>query len=376
MPTLEEAMLMAEGGSEENPYIVINNDLRTITPPTSTLLLGVYNDKEVLKVPFKMPRYYDDIDLSSFSIQINYINAMRIPNFDEADDVVVEDDYITFNWTTKRSVFLKDGTVQFSVCLRLSDIEGNVSKEFNTTIGYGIVLEGIEADADSEDPEAYSVIAHMIQIKNYVDGKSESIEEVADGAISTVNDALNSAVSSINNRASSAESSVNSTANSAITNINRRADEAIQIVDGLDETIEEIKAMVKYPNQAATVSAMTDQSKIYVYTGSESGYNNGHWYYYKSGSGWTDGGTYMSQGISTDPTLSVSGSAADAKAAGDMIKVQSTQPTESTNRLWLEPDTDEYEIPTTDDLTAGTIAKAIYHLGFYIDSDGDLCQVD
>lgn len=138
MSTLEEAMLMAEGGSEENPYIVINNDLRTITPPTSTLLLGVYNDKEVLKVPFKMPRYYDDIDLSRFSIQINYINAMRIPNFDEADDIVVEDDHITFNWTTKRSVFLKDGTVQFSVCLRLADIDGNVSK--NSTPPSAMVL--------------------------------------------------------------------------------------------------------------------------------------------------------------------------------------------------------------------------------------------
>ena len=28
----------------------------------------------------------------------------------------------------------------------------------------------------------------------------------------------------------------------------------------------------------------------------------------------------------------------------------------------------------TDDVTAGTQAKANYHLGFYLDADGDLCQ--
>lgn len=283
MPTLEEAMLMAEGGSEENSYIVINNDLRTITPPTSTLLLGVYNDKEVLKVPFKMPRYYDDIDLSRFSIQINYINAMRIPNFDEADDIVVEDDHITFNWTTKRSVFLKDGTVQFSVCLRLSDIEGNVTKEFNTTIGYGIVLEGIEADADSEDPEAYSIIAHMIQIKNYVDGKSDAVAEAIDTAIDT---------------------------------ITAKQSRVEELVEEASEAIDETRSMVSYPNVAETAAAMSDQTKIYVYTGSETGYNTGHWYYYKSGSGWTDGGLYMSQGVNTDTTLTFPDTPADSKATG------------------------------------------------------------
>ena len=29
-----------------------------------------------------------------------------------------------------------------------------------------------------------------------------------------------------------------------------------------------------------------------------------------------------------------------------------------------------------DDLKAGTKATAVYHLGLYIDEDGDICQVD
>lgn len=55
------------------------------------------------------------------------------------------------------------------------------------------------------------------------------------------------------------------------------------------------------PTPAATVSAMVDTTKIYLYTGSETGYNAGHWYYY-SGGQWVDGGQYgeaasMSAGV-------------------------------------------------------------------------------
>lgn len=72
------------------------------------------------------------------------------------------------------------------------------------------------------------------------------------------------------------------------------------------------------PLKAATAAAMTDHAKIYVYTGSETGYTSGHWYYY-NGTAWTDGGVYNAVSFTTDTTLSVSGMAADAKATGDAI---------------------------------------------------------
>lgn len=45
------------------------------------------------------------------------------------------------------------------------------------------------------------------------------------------------------------------------------------------------------PTAVSTVAQMVDTTKIYLYTGSESGYTAGHWYYY-SGGAWTDGGVY------------------------------------------------------------------------------------
>lgn len=67
-----------------------------------------------------------------------------------------------------------------------------------------------------------------------------------------------------------------------------------------------------------TAAEMTNTSAIYVYTGTEEGYNAGHLYYW-DGTAFVDGGEYNAANVELDATLSVSGKAADAKATGDAI---------------------------------------------------------
>ena len=74
-----------------------------------------------------------------------------------------------------------------------------------------------------------------------------------------------------------------------------------------EQLVDLIKATTGSPLKAATAAEMTNENKIYVYTGNESGYTKGHWYYY-NGSAWTDGGIYNSAGIEvsvTDRTLNI-----------------------------------------------------------------------
>lgn len=73
------------------------------------------------------------------------------------------------------------------------------------------------------------------------------------------------------------------------------------------------------PLTASTVSAMTDKKKVYVYTGSESGYTAGNWYSW-DGSKWVSGGVYNSAAIQTDETLTQSGKAADSAKVGKEIQ--------------------------------------------------------
>lgn len=99
----------------------------------------------------------------------------------------------------------------------------------------------------------------------------------------------------------------------------KAGEEAItELEKNVDNKIADLKSMVGTPLKASTASAMKDSGKIYVYTGSESGYTNGHWYYY-DGSKWVDGGVYNSTAVETDKTLSVENMPADAKKTGDEI---------------------------------------------------------
>lgn len=78
-----------------------------------------------------------------------------------------------------------------------------------------------------------------------------------------------------------------------------------------------LQAAVSSPLVANAVANMTDTEKVYVYTGSETGYTNGNWYYY-NGSAWVSGGTYNSQGIgdgSITTAKLANGAVTDAKLA-------------------------------------------------------------
>lgn len=100
-----------------------------------------------------------------------------------------------------------------------------------------------------------------------------------------------------------------------------QATEAAQSAQASAETAEAAAEAVtdKYsaPYTVTSASQMTDETKVYLYEGNESGYTAGNWYYY-NGSAWVSGGQY-GEGVEIDTTLSVSGRAADAKVVGDEI---------------------------------------------------------
>lgn len=124
--------------------LIIDKDLRTIIIPSSVKNLGVESDDDVLRLKFSMPRMYGDVDLSGFSIYINYMNAKNTGDVYVVDDKTIADDTITFSWLVGRVALAYKGNVRFIVCMKKHDDNSNVIQEYNTTIASLPVLEGLE----------------------------------------------------------------------------------------------------------------------------------------------------------------------------------------------------------------------------------------
>ena len=139
------------------------------------------------------------------------------------------------------------------------------------------------------------------------------IDTIAEYA-STAQSASNAATAS----AARAETAAESAASAAEDIVDDETAARIAADTNLQTQITSLRGAVGAPTTAVLASLMTDTDKIYVYTGNESGYNYGHWYYY-NGTQWADGGIYNSQALETDKTLTVSDMAADAAVVGEKI---------------------------------------------------------
>ena len=123
---------------------VIDNDLRTISIPSSVQLAGVESDEDVRRLYFQMPKQYGEVDLSEFDIRINFMNANNQGDVYAVTDKQVTGDNITFSWLVGRNALAYRGNIRFVVCLKKVDAEGAVQQEFNTTVAQLAVLEGLE----------------------------------------------------------------------------------------------------------------------------------------------------------------------------------------------------------------------------------------
>ena len=134
------------GVSAVDKTLIISNDLRTIAIPSSVKNLGVESDDDVLRLNFKMPRYIGNIDLSVFSIRINYLNAEGEGDIYTVSDAVSSSEYITFSWLVGPNATKYKGDTKFNICMRTTLSDGTVDREYNTTIASLPVLEGLEVD--------------------------------------------------------------------------------------------------------------------------------------------------------------------------------------------------------------------------------------
>ena len=139
MATADE-LLSAELADD---VLIVDLESRIINIPKTVTTIGVESDDDVLLLHFSMPRNFCGTDLSTFGININYLNAKGGGDLYEVKNPVISDNEITFDWLVGRNATIYKGNVNFNVCLKYTE-NGEVLREINTTVATLPVLKGLE----------------------------------------------------------------------------------------------------------------------------------------------------------------------------------------------------------------------------------------
>lgn len=190
MSTKEDVNLL----SEESDICTIDAKTRVIFVPSTIVVGGVQSDKNAERIKFSCPKIVgDNLDLSKFSVRINFENVSSV-DFNASikdqyicDDVAVDGENVTFSWLIGRNAARYMGTVRFIVCAVKTDSDSNISVEWNTTIAEVPVLEGIEIDQPQIGQEEKDVINQLLELT-----KNTSAE-----AVQNVNSAKEQAIKDI-----------------------------------------------------------------------------------------------------------------------------------------------------------------------------------
>lgn len=127
--------LDATNTSEES-HIVIGKD-RFITVPDALKRLAVQYDHDIETVTFDCPRYWDEHDMSTMAIYVNYICADNEPGRYQVKNVTVDSADSTimhFDWTISKNVTMASGQIAFLVCVKNTDSDGVEKNHWNSEI--------------------------------------------------------------------------------------------------------------------------------------------------------------------------------------------------------------------------------------------------
>lgn len=160
MVTANELLAQLDGVEER--VCVIDLVTRKINIPNTITTLGVEHDDDVKRLNFRMPKMYGDVDMSTFNIRINYMNAANEGDIYVVTDKQVDGDIITFSWRVGPHAFTAKGNVNFIACFKGTD-PSDVSnlRELNTTVASLPVLEGLEVDAAPLEGDLQDILEQL-----------------------------------------------------------------------------------------------------------------------------------------------------------------------------------------------------------------------
>lgn len=254
----EEEIAAYTVNPETEPHIIIGDD-REISVPSELSRIAVQYDHNIETVTFDCPRYWDEHDMSTMKVYINYMRPDGEKGSYIATDISVDttdENIMHFNWTVNKHVTMVNGYLKFLVCIKKVNSDGNEENHWNSELCDQMTIsEGLECAESFDDdyPDLYTQLVNLIEAKvDKVEGKDLSTNDyttaektklagIATGANKTVvdstlsstsantvrNSAVSKAITDATNRIAATESIVShlsTNLQSAFTQLSEKAD--------------------------------------------------------------------------------------------------------------------------------------------------------
>ena len=163
--------------TKTEPHIVVGSN-RVITVPSELKRIAVQYDHNIETVTFDCPRYWDDHDMSTMKVYINYTRADNEPGCYIADDVAVDEtdtSIMHFSWTISRHVTEAVGPLTILVCIKMVDADGNEVNHWNSERNTDMTI--------SHGMECGDIIVNKYpDVITYLLAKADSVDEQLKGA--------------------------------------------------------------------------------------------------------------------------------------------------------------------------------------------------
>lgn len=226
------------------PRFLINANNRTISIPDKFSFLGVQHDHLAETVYFEIDRYFDNVDLSTQTCVVQFVNKNNKENIpcSEAEiydgyyhvssmDIESVEGKIVFGWSIENKSTRLAGDIVFAIRFYSINDDNCFIYNFNTIPAHSIILDTLDVidNVDYFYPSEFEtwiqkVSKEVIEAANYAKSAEES-KIAAETAINSIGDSVERAESYANdaeNSANEAETSANNAAESA-----RLAQEAV-----------------------------------------------------------------------------------------------------------------------------------------------------
>ena len=215
--------------TETEPHIIINRD-RSVVVPEELKRLAVQYDHNIETVTFDCPRYWDEHDLMSLILYINYVRGDGKQGRYKAKNVRVDtrdNTIIHFEWTISRKISAVPGMIKFLACAKTLEANGTERLHWNSDVNLDTyVSEGLETD----EPEVEVDVDELSNLLLRIDELDDSIEALDPiFAVETYNEAVSRTQGMIEEAKTEVEETVAS--------VNSRLDQFLDIKSEARESV-------------------------------------------------------------------------------------------------------------------------------------------